>query len=166
MDIDSRWDYWKSLFKQTVDTHIPMRKARVRAKTLPWIGSDVRALMRARNYYCTKAKKSNNVDDWNLYRKLRNRITREVKRAEIQYFEKLSEQSSGNPRKMWKELNRVLGRGSRQKIEALTTPSGRVTELQTIVEELSNHFSSWSGIPGVDRVGADQGGLPPPPHRL
>lgn len=58
---------------------------------------------------------------WNLYRKLRYRVTWEVKRAKgakIQYFEKISEQSSGNPRKMWKELNRVLGRESRQKIEA------------------------------------------------
>lgn len=46
------------MFVQIVDSHIPMTKARVRAKTLPWIDSDVRRLMKARTYYCTKAKKS------------------------------------------------------------------------------------------------------------
>ena len=55
-DIDSRLDYWKSLFVLIVDSHIPiaMMKARVRAKTLPWIDSDVRRLMKARTYYCKK----------------------------------------------------------------------------------------------------------------
>ena len=28
------------------------------------------------------------------------------------------------------------------------------------MEELSRHFSLWSGVPGVEEVSADQGGLP------
>ena len=54
-DIDSRWEYWKSLFEQIVASHI-MRKVRVREKSLPWIGNDVRRLMRARNYQLGKVK--------------------------------------------------------------------------------------------------------------
>ena len=38
-DIDRRWE---SLFEQVVDSHIPMKRARVRAKTLPWITEKVR----------------------------------------------------------------------------------------------------------------------------
>lgn len=65
----------------------------------------------------------------------------------MEYFGSLSQQSSRNPRKVWKEL---LGRGSRQKIEAIRTQNGRITDQQGIVEELSRYFSSWSGVPGVD----------------
>ena len=126
-DVDDRWEYWKSMFGQIVDTHIPMKKARVRAQSLPWIGRSVRKLMRARNYYCTKSKKSRNQDDWKQYRKLRNLVTWELKKAKTQFFERMSDHSLRNPRKMWKELNRVLGRGDKWKIDAVKTPDGRIT---------------------------------------
>ena len=155
--IDARWEYWKSLFKQIVDSHIPLRKARIKGKTLPWIGSDVRILMRARNYYCAKAKKTKKEEDWKQYRKLKNRVTWELKRSKLQYFEALSEQSSGNH---GKELNKILGRGGRQSIEAVRTANGRITDPKAIVEELSSYFSLWSGVRGVDEVDADQSALP------
>ena len=104
-DIDSHWDYWKSFFVQIVDSHIPTTKARVRAKTLPWIDSDVRRLIKARTYYRTKAKKSMKVEDWEQYRKLRNQVTWRLKKAKLEYFGSLSQQSSRNPRKVWKEMN-------------------------------------------------------------
>ena len=56
-------------------------------------------------------------------------------------------------------MNRILGLGSRQKIEAIRTQNGRITDQQGIVEELSRYFSSWSGVPGVD-VDAEQWALP------
>ena len=57
-DMDSRWEYWKKLFREIVDSHILHKKARVRKKTLPWITQEVHVLMRAKSYYCSKAKKS------------------------------------------------------------------------------------------------------------
>ena len=57
-DIDCQWDYWKKLFNEIVDLHVPMKKARVRMKSLPWISWEIQVLMRARTYHLTKAKKS------------------------------------------------------------------------------------------------------------
>lgn len=51
-------DFLESLFLKIVNTNIPLRKVRVRSNTLPWIDSDVRVVMRVRNYLCTKAKAS------------------------------------------------------------------------------------------------------------
>lgn len=98
--------------------------------------------MRTRNYYCTKAKKSGNQEDWNQYRRLRNLVTWELncKKAKLQYFEKVSEKSARNSREMWKELNRVLGRGDKQGIEAIKTTHGRITDKQLIVEEFNCYF--------------------------
>ena len=85
------------------------KRARVKKKTLPWITSDIRALMRARNYFGTKAKKSKRAEDWEHFKKLRNHVTWCQRRAKRHYFEDLSVQSAGNPRKAWKEINRLLG---------------------------------------------------------
>ena len=63
-DMDDRFEYWKQLFDKIVASHVPTKRARVKKKTRPWITSDIRALMRARNYFGTKAKKSKKAEDW------------------------------------------------------------------------------------------------------
>lgn len=74
-NIGDRWDYWKQLFWEVVDSHIPLKRARVRNNSLPWITHGVRALMRARSYFSTKAKKSGKVEDWEKYKSVRNLVT-------------------------------------------------------------------------------------------
>jgi len=108
-DMDSRWEYWKQLFGEIVDSHIVLKKARVRRKSLPWITQEVRAMMRARSYFCTKAKRGRKVEDWEQYKRLRNRVTQTLKKEKLRYFESLIEQSAKNPKKAWKEVNRLLG---------------------------------------------------------
>ena len=72
MDISDRWEFWKQLFWEIIDSHIPLKRARVRSKSLPWINHDIRALMRARSYYATMARKSKEAEDWEQYRRMRN----------------------------------------------------------------------------------------------
>ena len=99
---DSKWDYWKLLFWKIVDSHAPVKKARVRTKTLPWITRELHVLMRARNYHCNKVKKSGSEEDWKHYKELRNQVTQELRKEKLQYFQALSEQPSNNTKKTWK----------------------------------------------------------------
>ena len=117
-DMDSKWDYWKMLFWKIVDSHVPLKKARVRVKTLPWITRELRVLMRTRNYHCKKAKKTGSEEDWKHYKELRNKVTLELKKAKLQYFWALSEsQSSNKTKKTWTEINRLMGRKGRGGVE-------------------------------------------------
>lgn len=43
-NVDSQWDYWK-LFNDIVDLHVPMKKARVHSKSLPWISREIQVLI-------------------------------------------------------------------------------------------------------------------------
>ena len=147
-DIDDRWEFWKRMLWEIIDSHIPLKKARVRDKSLPWISHEIRALMRARSYYCTKAKKSKKVEDWDKYKRLRNHVTQRLRKAKLQYFEGLSEQSGRNPRKAWKEVSRLLGSGSKCGISALRTDAGLLTKKGDIAEEFGKYFSSIVG--GLD----------------
>ena len=54
-EIDDRWSYWKTLFLQVVNQHALL--VRVRSKDIgvcEWIGSEIRSLMRTRNYFRKK----------------------------------------------------------------------------------------------------------------
>ena len=44
----------------------------MRKESLPWISCEIRAAMRARNYHCTKAKRTKKAEDWEKNRLLRN----------------------------------------------------------------------------------------------
>ena len=98
-DIDAKWDYWKALFSSIVDSHVPWRRVRVRKESLPWISREIRAAMRARNYHCTKAKRTRKAEDWEKYRLLRNRVTMMIRKSKLQHFEEVSERATKNPGK-------------------------------------------------------------------
>ena len=44
-NVDSQWDYWKKLFNDIVVLDVPMKKARVHSKSLPWISREIRVLI-------------------------------------------------------------------------------------------------------------------------
>ena len=44
-DIGDRWEYWKQLFWEIVDSHIPLKRARVRSKSLPWFTNEDKELL-------------------------------------------------------------------------------------------------------------------------
>ena len=108
-DVDSRWAYWKKLFEEIVESHAPTKKARVKRKSLPWISREIHAMMRARSYSFNKTKKSRKVEDWEKFKKVRNQLTNCLRKAKLDYFEEMSKHSAKNPRKAWKEVDRLLG---------------------------------------------------------
>lgn len=57
--IDDVWNYWKSLFISIIDSHALLQKVRVRQKGPcdEWIDSELRGLIRSRNYYRRKYMK-------------------------------------------------------------------------------------------------------------
>ena len=134
-DINCQWEFWKNLFKSVIDSLIPLKKARVRKRTLPWISQDIRVLMRARNYYCKKAKRSKLEEDWVQYRSLRNLVTKRLRKEKLRFFEDVSKEAMKNPRKAWKELNRLVERGKGKKIEVVRTGEGVITDKKDIADE-------------------------------
>ena len=144
-DVNCQWEFWKKLFKSVIDSLIPLKKARVKRRTLPWISHDIRVLMRARNYYCKKARRSKREEDWMQYRCLRHLVTQKLRKEKLKFFEDVSEKTMRNPRMAWKELNRLLGRGKRKQIDVVRTGEDVVTEKKSIADEFCKYFSSIVG---------------------
>ena len=142
--MDSRWEYWKKLFREIVDSHILLKTARVR--TLPWLTQEVCALMRARSHYCTKAKKSGNVEDWEQYKRLRNQVTQGLRKEKLHYFEGLIKQSARNRSKTWKKVNRLFGSRYKCGIDTLRGEEGVLTDHGGIAEEFGRYLSSIVGV--------------------
>ena len=108
----------------------------------------LRKLMRTRNYYGTKAKKSRKPEDWEKYQAVRNEVTSMVRQAQMQLYKEIGENAGRNPRKLWRELDKLIGNGKKFGIDRLRTEEGVVVDQQGVADVFSDQFSSWVGTAG------------------
>ena len=60
-DINETWQSWQDIFFALIDRHAPNRKMRVRNKPSPWIDSDLKRKMRARDFLKKRTTKTNSL---------------------------------------------------------------------------------------------------------
>ena len=97
---DSLWAY-NNQNQNVKKYYIPEGKVKVRHKSLPWINSEIRKLMNQRFAALNKYKRTTNRSDGNVYKKLRNKVTKQLKISEAEYWKILvpGETSSWNRQK-------------------------------------------------------------------
>ena len=79
--IDDKWSYWKTLFLNIVNVHAPIINIRSKKQSIKWIDSEIRMLMRSRNFYMRKFRKSRDPKDWDCFCNLKNKIKKSLKTA-------------------------------------------------------------------------------------
>ena len=144
-DVEDKYSVWTDIFKDICGEHAPKRKVKLRRQTLPWMSGALRHKMNRRYKALQKAKKErNNEGLWKEYRKLRNEVTAELRRAKSTYFAELANGKKINTRKYWKILNQASGKESNMKtIRAIKSDTGAlVTNDREIANILNKHFAT------------------------
>ena len=65
-------------------------------------------MRRERDQAKKRAEKDHNV--WPRYKKLRNKVTSELRNSVQDYYHNLIEENSGNPKAIWKTIDKVLNK--------------------------------------------------------
>ena len=65
--------------------------------------------MYERDFIHKKARMQNCRKMWAHYKSLRNNVTNSIKQAKKAYFEDLPTKYVNEPKKLWKELSRIVG---------------------------------------------------------
>ncbi len=68
--------------------------------------------MQKRDILKQVAEKSN--EKWPTYKKLHNQVTKEIRSTVTNYYHGLIDENMGNPKKMWKTINKVLDKNNIQ----------------------------------------------------
>lgn len=131
-DINHRWSHWKEVFLNVVDRHAPIVSCRIRRDTPPWLSSDCRKLMKKRNRIHRLAMRTGSSDMWDSYRCLKNRVTGAVRGAKRTYFESLMSSTSGPTGRMWRQINRLLGK---------VNSGGTVLSGENFVQSFCDHLT-------------------------
>lgn len=75
-DPDQALQAFNDLLRPVIEKHAPVRKQTVRNVMAPWLDKELQELMEQRNKAKVEAIKSADVSQWNVHRKLRNKVTK------------------------------------------------------------------------------------------
>ena len=72
------------------EQYIPNKNVTIRPQDLPWINNNIRKLMRKRNRFYRKYKKSKTVQNYSNFKKIRNEVTSLLRKSKQDYTESLA----------------------------------------------------------------------------
>ena len=108
-NVDQLWHDFKSAFVSVADRHAPIIQRRVRGiDNCPWLNKEIKSVMRQRDYFHSRARKTNHSEDWASYRCHRNRVSSVIKRAKAAYNRRLIDKSGKDHKAFWRTMKKVF----------------------------------------------------------
>ena len=134
---------FQEIFESLLNIHAPIKKRRVRSEFAPWLTPSLRKSMETRDRQTEKiAAKSPEM--WSAYSKQRNKVTKEIRYSIQDYYKGLMEKNKGDPKKMWKTINRVLEKDAKSTTLSSIEINGKtLTKERDVLEALNCHFVSF-----------------------
>ena len=109
-DPNLMWAAWKQLFLECVNKHAPLHIKRARASKSPWITPYLKKRMHDRDILKLKASRSKDANDWLQFKKCRNLVNNEIKKAKELYYRRALDENEGNSRQTWTIVNELTSR--------------------------------------------------------
>ncbi|KAK2554402.1 hypothetical protein P5673_024107 [Acropora cervicornis] len=114
-DPDDRLWAWKILFDDTCNDHAPWKEVRIKSCAPPWLTNDIRFKMNERFKLFKVAMANRCPEAWSAYKRVRNSVTRALRKAKASYFTKMFGEVK-NSTSYWNLVNRATNPKSRKAI--------------------------------------------------
>lgn len=111
-DVDASLNLFMDCFMRVVNNHAPLKKFTVKAKSAPWVDTELRSLMAQREEAKKVAVLSDSFEDRKCYCILRNQVTKVNRVKKKKYFQKRIDDSGTDCKRMWNVLNEIMGKKS------------------------------------------------------
>ena len=141
LTVNDAWNVFKSLLNNVIEKHAPLQSKRARGDSLPWLTSDIRTMMRKRNFHHKRAQKTKSIDEWKTYKELRNKTTRLIRDTKRDFFSNVINENKKDSAKLWKTLKNVISNKKKSShIGCLETAFGIAYKSQEIVQGFAQYF--------------------------
>ena len=88
--------------------HAPVKRIKIKSRPNPFITPEIKQLMKTRDNWHKKARKTNDKLHWNAFRFFRQEVKGEIRIAEKEYVRSELLKSNGNTNSIWKIINHCL----------------------------------------------------------
>ena len=143
---DMAW-FTSKIISNVIDHHAPLKTKFLKFKPVPYMNSELRKTMYARNMARNRYRKYGNKF-WEDYRRLRNKVVTLKNRSIRKYFQKRCEIPN---RDFWKTISPFVtdGKSKSSDMISLNENENIVTDPNKVSEILNNHFSTVAKNIGV-----------------
>ena len=142
-DVNELWQTWLDVFLAILNKHSPTVTLKIRGKTAPYMTSEIRKMIRQRDFLKAKANKTGSKYLWQAYQQLRNKVGCRLRKSKQEYFTRKIEDSRGNLKSTWKILRQVTGKGnSTTAIDRIKYENNEISDEQQISDICNHHFVS------------------------
>ena len=141
LTVDDAWEAFITTFRNVSDRHAPFATRRVRAATLPWLTSDIRDMMRTRDYHHKRAQRTKNSHDWSVYRDFRNKTTKLIRNSKRNYYSDVINTNKKDSGKLWKTLKSAISSTKKSNsVGSQETAHGLTFEEHEISQGFASYF--------------------------
>lgn len=105
--VNEAWSIFKNIFTNILDTLAPVVEIKIKQRTEPFMTSYILGRIRDRDKYRYLYTKHKNQEDNKQFRKLRNLVQREVRKARSSYFQDTIEENRSQPKQLWQQFKNI-----------------------------------------------------------
>ena len=95
------------MFNRCIDKHAPLISKKVKGRLCPWLTPDVKKEMNFRDGLLSRARWTNQENDWSSYKQQRNRVSGLVKKCKSRYNRDLLKDCTDSPYKFWAAIKKL-----------------------------------------------------------
>jgi hypothetical protein len=139
------------ILKNIFDIHAPYKSKVVKGRPTPWLKAGLRKLMDQRDQALRKARRTKLLDDFQTFKKLRNKCNGKLKEAKRKYHRNLINENKSNPRKFWNADKSVFPSKSKTNVSKQSNEKDNERAAETfshyfgnVVQELKSKPSSMT----------------------
>ena len=105
---NSAWRMLRDVISELCNRHIPFTMKTIKGKPCPWLTEKLKCEMNFRDQLLRKARKSNQSSDWKRYKKQKNKVINQIKKAKTVYHQQLLNENLTKPEKFWKFVKKLF----------------------------------------------------------
>ena len=121
---------------------IKCTKGEIKLRNKPWISKPILKMMRLRDRIHKQLRIDKSDDTLSLYKKFRNRVTYELRKSKIDYFQNYFSCNTNNMKKLWSGIKLIINPKS-----SLTSFINKIKDLNGVATidpvEISNIFNNY-----------------------
>ena len=142
-DVNELWQTCLDFLLAILNKHFPTVTLKIRGKTAPYVTSEIRKMIRQRDFLKAKANKTGSKYLWQARQQMRNKVGCRLRKSKQEYFIKEIEDSRGNLKNTWKILRQVTGKeNSAIAIVRIKYEGNEISDEQQFSEACNDHFVS------------------------
>ena len=142
-DANEMWTLWKAFFLDLLNKHAPITNIHVKGNKIPYITSELKSMIRQRDYLRAEANKTGSCILRQAYNQMRTKVNHKLYFLRKNYYANKIEQHKDDLKTTWKILKSAMGKPHKTTGIKKTNIKGlEVTDKEIIAEKCNEHFVS------------------------